>query len=142
MRIKDILDLELKLPSEGGYPEPTGEFTIWNNGYYNCKNYAFVDVQVSGAPNLNWQEATNDTLEFGDSLEGCNFIIVGETTDRGVKVIYHEADYWDERDMAVWDNGTILEKIYDVDQLGDGLIVLNDGYNFVSGALYRIYWWY
>lgn len=142
MRIKDILDLELKLPSEGGYPEPTGEFTIWNNGYYNCKNYAFVDVQVSGAPNLNWQEATNDTLEFGDSLEGCNFIIVGETTDMGVKVIYHEADYWDERDMAVWDNGTILEKIYDVDQLGDGLIVLNDGYNFVSGALYRIYWWY
>lgn len=142
MRIKDILDLELKLPSEGGYPEPTGEFTIWNNGYYNCKNYAFVDVQVSGAPNLNWQEATNDTLEFGDSLEGCNFIIVGETTDSGVKVIYHEADYWDERDMAVWDNGTILEKIYDVDQLGDGLIVLNDGYNFVSGALYRIYWWY
>lgn len=141
MRIKDILDLELKLPSEGGYPEPTGEFTIWNNGYYNCKNYAFVDVQVSGAPNLNWQEATNDTLEFGDSLEGCNFIIVGETTADGVKVIYHEADYWDERDMAVWDNGTILEKIYDVDQLGDGLIVLNDGYNFVSGALYRIYWW-
>lgn len=138
----NVKDYAYAVVNVSGYPEPSGEFTIYSNGYYDCKDYENVDVQVSGAPNINWQEATNNTLDFGDSLEGVNFIIIGQTLDSGVKMIWHEADYWEERDMAVWDGGSIFQKIYDESQLSDGLVVLNDGYNFVADALYRLYWWY
>lgn len=65
MRIKDILDIELKLPS---YPEPKGDKTITANGQHDVKDYATATVNVpepSGSTNI----TTNGTFNVKNYAE-------------------------------------------------------------------------
>lgn len=169
MRIKDILDLELKLPSEGGItptgtlnidangnynvsnyayasvntPTPEGDFAIFYNGYYDCSNYANVNVNVDAIPNHTCSQPNSDTeLEFVVGLEDINFIIIGETIDDGVHLIWHYIDEWEsEHSGAYWTGGCTFNDIYDTSRLGEGIIEITNGQHFVTDANYHCFWW-
>lgn len=69
-----------------------------------------------------------------------NFIIIGANLSSGVYLIWH-TEGEEEHEFAVWNGGCTFQTIYDTSRLDEGVIALNNGYNFVIDGDYHLYCW-